>query len=99
MQDTTINTKGYESLLALVENTRNDSFELFYGLFMYNVNATDELEKMEIAFDEVKKELFGRMHNVVRQQLFEVGPDENSLERSQNAAVGEKSDGAIIKKQ
>ena len=71
MRDTTINTKGYESLLTLVENTRNDSFDLFYGLFMYNVNATEELERMEMAFDEVKKELFGRMHTAVRQQLFE----------------------------
>ena len=71
MRSTSINTKGYESLLALVDNTNSDSFELFYGLFMYNVNATEELERMEIAFDEVKKELFGRMHTAVRQQLFE----------------------------
>jgi arogenate dehydrogenase (NADP+), plant len=33
---TPINTRGYESLLNLVENTANDSFELYYGLFMYN---------------------------------------------------------------
>ena len=71
MRSTSINTKGYESLLALVDNTNSDSFELFYGLFMYNVNATEEIERMEIAFDEVKKELFGRMHTAVRQQLFE----------------------------
>lgn len=80
MQDTTINTKGYESLLALVDNTSNDSFELFYGLFMYNVNATEELERMEMAFDEVKKELFDRMHSAVRQQLFE-----DNLKQTENA--------------
>ena len=31
-----INTKGFESLLDLVENTAHDSFDLYYGLFMYN---------------------------------------------------------------
>ncbi|KAL2929802.1 Arogenate dehydrogenase 2 chloroplastic [Bienertia sinuspersici] len=33
LEDTPINTKGYESLLNLVDNTSKDSFELFYGLF------------------------------------------------------------------
>ena len=36
LPDTPINTKGYESLLSLVRNTTNDSFDLYYGLFMYN---------------------------------------------------------------
>ena len=36
MESTPINTRGYESLLSLVENTANDSFDLYYGLFMYN---------------------------------------------------------------
>ena len=36
VQSTTINTRGFESLLSLVENTRHDSFDLYYGLFMYN---------------------------------------------------------------
>lgn len=33
---TPIDTRGYQSLLALVDNTTHDSFELYYGLFMYN---------------------------------------------------------------
>ena len=33
---TPIDTRGYESLLSLVGNTANDSFDLYYGLFMYN---------------------------------------------------------------
>lgn len=28
--------RGFKSLLDLVSNTTNDSFELYYGLFMYN---------------------------------------------------------------
>lgn len=35
-QATDIDTKGYESLQQLVNNTTHDSFELYYGLFMYN---------------------------------------------------------------
>jgi hypothetical protein len=30
-----------------VNNTTNDSFELYYGLFLYNRNATEELERLE----------------------------------------------------
>ncbi|PHT33434.1 hypothetical protein CQW23_25234 [Capsicum baccatum] len=65
-----INTKGYESLLNLGENTANDSFVLFYGLFMYNKNAMEELERIDLAFEALKKELFGQLHEVLRRQLF-----------------------------
>ncbi|KAG2447681.1 hypothetical protein HYH02_007141 [Chlamydomonas schloesseri] len=70
LRSTEINTKGFEALLNLVNNTNNDSFELYYGLFLYNQNATDELERLEQAFDTVKKQLFGRLHDIARQQLF-----------------------------
>lgn len=36
VQATDIDTRGYESLQQLVDNTTHDSFELYYGLFMYN---------------------------------------------------------------
>lgn len=35
-QATSIDTRGFRSLLDLVENTTHDSFDLYYGLFMYN---------------------------------------------------------------
>ncbi|CAL9117610.1 unnamed protein product [Musa textilis] len=66
-----INTKGYETLLKLVENTCSDSFDLYNGLFMYNKNSTELLERLELAFDSLKKELFGRLHDILRKQLFE----------------------------
>lgn len=40
LSSTDINTKGFENLLNLVNTTVNDSFELYYGLFLYNANAT-----------------------------------------------------------
>ena len=70
LADTPINTKGYESLLSLVGNTNKDSFDLYYGLFMYNENATEELARMEAAFDAVKRQLFDQLHDVVRTRIF-----------------------------
>ena len=57
LQATPIDTRGFQSLLSLVDNTANDSFDLYYGLFMYNANSTQQLERLEKAFDEVKARL------------------------------------------
>ncbi|XP_073150180.1 arogenate dehydrogenase 2, chloroplastic-like [Henckelia pumila] len=70
LKETPINTRGYESLLNLVANTTSDSFDLYNGLFMYNKNAMEQLEKLGLAFEEVKKDLFGHSHRVLREQLF-----------------------------
>ena len=40
VSSTDINTRGFDALLNLVENTSHDSFDLYYGLFLYNANAT-----------------------------------------------------------
>ncbi|KAL2929764.1 Arogenate dehydrogenase 2 chloroplastic [Bienertia sinuspersici] len=69
LENTPINTKGYESLLNLVDNTARDSFELFYGLFLYNKNAMEQLDRMDWAFEMVKKQLSGYLHDLVRKQL------------------------------
>ncbi|KDP35885.1 hypothetical protein JCGZ_10455 [Jatropha curcas] len=70
LESTPINTKGYESLLDLVENTAGDSFDLYYGLFMYNKNALEMLERLDLAFESLRKQLFGRLHEAIRKQLF-----------------------------
>ncbi|WCJ40500.1 arogenate dehydrogenase [Euphorbia peplus] len=78
LESSPINTKGYETLLDLVENTAGDSFELYYGLFMYNLNAMEQLQRLDMAFETIKQELFGKLHQVYRKQLFESleGPEE-----------------------
>ncbi|KAH7657931.1 Arogenate dehydrogenase (NADP(+)) protein [Dioscorea alata] len=43
LESTPINTNGYETLLQLTESTVSDSFDLYYGLFMYNVNAMEQV--------------------------------------------------------
>ena len=39
LESTPINTKGYETLPRILENTYGDIFYLYYGLFMYNINT------------------------------------------------------------
>lgn len=38
-------------------------------------NATEELQRLEHAFDSVKKQLFARLHAVARLQLFQQAPE------------------------
>ncbi|KAL5539441.1 hypothetical protein UlMin_044979 [Ulmus minor] len=59
LESSPINTNGYETLLNLVDNTAGDSFDLYYGLFMYNKNAMEQLEKLDMAFEALKKKLSG----------------------------------------
>lgn len=92
LKSTPINTKGYETLLNLVENTAGDSFDLYYGLFMYNVNAMEQLERLDQAFESLKKQLFGRLHGVLRKQLFENAesqglPEKPVLMLSENGTI------------
>ena len=37
-------------------------------------NATEELQRLELAFESVKKQLFGRLHDIARAQLFQQAP-------------------------
>lgn len=94
LESTEINTKGYETLLNLVENTAGDSFDLYYGLFVYNKNAMEQLERLDMAFESIKKEIFGYMHRLYRKQLFE--DDGGSEAPKEDKKVGQKllSDGA-----
>nr|WGU24033.1 arogenate dehydrogenase 3 [Crinum x powellii] len=78
LKETAIDTKGYETLRRLKDNTCKDSFELYNGLFMYNKNATELLERLDAAFNGLKRELFENLHDVLRKQLFENPPSRSS---------------------
>ena len=92
LQSSPINTKGYETLLNLVHNTAGDSFDLYYGLFMYNKNAMEQLERLDMAFEGLKKELFGNLHEVCRKQLF--GHTEGITD---NITTGDKPEKKVTK--
>uniref|UniRef100_A0A0E0LFI3 Prephenate/arogenate dehydrogenase domain-containing protein n=1 Tax=Oryza punctata TaxID=4537 RepID=A0A0E0LFI3_ORYPU len=95
LQPTPINTMGYETLLRLVDNTCSDSFDLYNGLFMYNNNSTELLNRLEWAMDSVKKRLFDGLHDVLRRQLFEGSPPLDSVSAAA-AAAGSPPDDAPI---
>ncbi|KAK8490094.1 hypothetical protein V6N13_005215 [Hibiscus sabdariffa] len=59
-----INTKGYETLLNLVENICGDSFDLYHWLFLYNKSVLEMVERLDLTFDALRNELFDRLHQV-----------------------------------
>mmetsp|Transcript_62314 Transcript_62314/g.140399 ORF Transcript_62314/g.140399 Transcript_62314/m.140399 type:complete len:629 (-) Transcript_62314:83-1969(-) len=57
LQTTPINTKGFDSLLQLVENTCKDSFDLFFALYKFNPNSAQQLQSLEEAIADVTQDL------------------------------------------
>lgn len=58
----------------------------------------EELDRLEQAFDVVKKQLFGRLHDIARKQLFPSSPaatggSQNNSGNGSTAAPGAKSNG------
>eukprot|EP01052_Picozoa_sp_SAG31_P023572 SAG31_NODE_1952_length_6830_cov_12.132487_2_plen_272_part_00 len=56
-QTTPIDTRGYKALLDLVQTTTNDSFELYCGLFYYNANSKEQLDKLERGLRHLRSRL------------------------------------------
>jgi len=52
-----IDTKGFQTVLNLVENTCSDSFDLFFGLYYYNEYAGNQLQKIREALSKVERQL------------------------------------------
>jgi prephenate dehydrogenase len=53
LSPTPIDTKGFESVLKLVQTTTADSFDLFYGLYKYNPNSMNTVNNLKAAMDDV----------------------------------------------
>jgi prephenate dehydrogenase len=54
---TPIDTKGFDSVLKLIDSTTADSFDLFYGLYKYNQNSMDTIIKLRDSMDDVVQKL------------------------------------------
>lgn len=54
VQSTPINTKGFQSLLSLVETTTNDSFDLYLGLFRHNKHSLVQLDALQRSLAELR---------------------------------------------
>eukprot|EP00930_Biecheleria_cincta_P095410 TRINITY_DN87372_c0_g1_i1.p1 TRINITY_DN87372_c0_g1~~TRINITY_DN87372_c0_g1_i1.p1 ORF type:complete len:607 (-),score=108.31 TRINITY_DN87372_c0_g1_i1:144-1964(-) len=61
LRTTPINTKGFESLLQLVDNTCKDSFDLFFALYKCNPNSEKQLQAIEESIKDVSQELRSSM--------------------------------------
>jgi len=57
LMPTPVDTKGFESVLALTHSTNADSFDLFYGLYKYNNYALDTIFSVRSGIDEVVDDL------------------------------------------
>merc|ERR1712118_620942 len=57
LKSTPINTKGFDSLLQLMENTCKDSFDLFFALYKCNPNSEGQLQAFQNAIAEVSAAL------------------------------------------
>jgi arogenate dehydrogenase (NADP+), plant len=44
-------------LLGVVDNTTKDSFDLFYGLYRYNPNSREQLDKLQAALSTLRGKL------------------------------------------
>lgn len=53
LQATPIDTKGFQSVLRLIETTNADSFDLFYGLFKFNRNSKEAILRLKESMNEV----------------------------------------------
>jgi prephenate dehydrogenase len=57
LSPTPIDTKGFESVLRLIDSTTADSFDLFYGLYKFNQNSMDTIVHLRDAMDDVVTKL------------------------------------------
>ncbi|TXG50034.1 hypothetical protein EZV62_025909 [Acer yangbiense] len=61
IESTSMNTKGFETLVQLKESSVRNSYDLFSGLFIYNRFAKQELQNLELALEKVKQKLLQKM--------------------------------------
>eukprot|EP00189_Rhodosorus_marinus_P004006 CAMPEP_0113953722 /NCGR_PEP_ID=MMETSP0011_2-20120614/2_1 /TAXON_ID=101924 /ORGANISM="Rhodosorus marinus" /LENGTH=265 /DNA_ID=CAMNT_0000962465 /DNA_START=265 /DNA_END=1062 /DNA_ORIENTATION=- /assembly_acc=CAM_ASM_000156 len=57
LTSTPIDTKGYESLLGVIDTTIKDSFDLYYGLYRYNYNSKSEIQRLEDSLRDLRMKL------------------------------------------
>lgn len=57
LEPTPIDTKGFDSILRVIDSTTADSFDLFYGLYKYNQNSMDTIVKLRDSMDDVVEQL------------------------------------------
>jgi aspartate/methionine/tyrosine aminotransferase/prephenate dehydratase/prephenate dehydrogenase len=57
VKNTPIDTRGFKNLVRLVEDTCKDSFDLFQGLYEFNPNSEQQIQKFQDSLAEVAQQL------------------------------------------
>ncbi|KAE9000558.1 hypothetical protein PR002_g18156 [Phytophthora rubi] len=57
VKNTPIDTRGFKNLVRLVEDTCKDSFDLFQGLYKFNPNSEQQIQKFRESLNEVTQKL------------------------------------------
>lgn len=55
IKSTPINTRGFEALLAVEQNTCKDSMDLYAGLYEFNPEAPAQLDRIEAAVVSLRR--------------------------------------------
>jgi exosome complex component RRP43 len=63
LKENPISTNGFDLLLGIKNNTCKDSFDLFKGLFEYNTNSEQQLEKFRESLDNIENSLYNSDRN------------------------------------
>ncbi|OWZ17120.1 Aspartate aminotransferase, partial [Phytophthora megakarya] len=57
VKNTPIDTRGFKNLVRLVDDTCKDSFDLFQGLYKFNPNSEQQIQKFRVSLNEVTRML------------------------------------------
>ena len=82
LSETPIDTKGFQSVLRLVDSTTADSFDLFYGLYKYNQNSMETIRQLQVAMEDVVQNL-----RQVEQRDLEIQQMNDKQDIVQNSAL------------
>lgn len=60
LEPTPVDTKGFESVLGVVNSVTSDSYDLFEGLYKYNAYSPDVIRDLRQAMDHIEQKLKGK---------------------------------------
>ena len=89
LRKTPIDTKGFESVLKLIDSTTADSFDLFYGLYKFNKkNSQSIIHKLKNAMDDVVENLKVLEKAELEQNKVQLDPGEETAATSYGKETG-----------
>mmetsp|Transcript_21577 Transcript_21577/g.47115 ORF Transcript_21577/g.47115 Transcript_21577/m.47115 type:complete len:461 (+) Transcript_21577:32-1414(+) len=95
LQKTPIDTKGFESVLKLIDSTTADSFDLFYGLYKYNKrNSQSIIHQLQAAMDDVVDNLRVLEIEEIKKQDVQSGQENEPKQNSMASTTGSKEMGS-----